>query len=144
MSNVQIQKRVARQGRRKRVRQKVRGTTAKPRLSVYRSLGHIYAQVIDDETGKTLASASSLKIELPAAQEPAAEAAGDAKGKKKEKGKAKPASVKMRRAAAVGTAIAETALSKGIEQVVFDRGGFLYHGRVAALAEAARKKGLKF
>jgi large subunit ribosomal protein L18 len=144
VSDIQIQKRIARQGRRKRVRRKVHGTAAKPRLSVYRSLGHIYAQIIDDDSGKTLASASSLRIELPAVEEPAKEAEGDAKGKKKGEKKAAPSSLKMRRSIAVGAAIAETALSKGIENVIFDRGGFLYHGRVAALAEAARKKGLKF
>jgi large subunit ribosomal protein L18 len=121
------EKKKARESRHKRVRAKVFGTTEKPRLVVYRSLNHIYAQVIDDSAGKTLASASSRKIELPAGSE-----------------KDKPASVKIRRSKAVGKAIAEAAISKGITEVAFDRAGYLYHGRVAALGAAARKAGLKF
>jgi large subunit ribosomal protein L18 len=106
-----------------RVRQKVSGTTAKPRLSVFRSLNHIYAQVIDDSRGHTLACASTLDAEI----------AGDSKGKPK-----------AGRAEMVGTLLARRATEKGISQVSFDRGGFKYHGRVKALAEAARKGGLKF
>ena len=108
--------RVARHGR---VRKKVAGTTGRPRLAVYRSLKHITAQVIDDSTGKTLVAASSLEKEL--------KAAGNAEGAKK-----------------VGTAIAKRAKEKGIDTVVFDRGGFRYHGRVASLADGAREGGLEF
>ena len=106
-----------------RVRKKVVGTPERPRLSVYRSLNHIYAQVIDDRTGRTLAAASSLDKEM----------------RKQLKGGGNVAAAKV-----VGRAIAERARSAGIEQVVFDRGGYKYHGRVQALAEAAREKGLKF
>ncbi len=113
----------ARQVRHDRVRRKVMGTTARPRLSVFRSNGHIYAQIVVDETGNTLAAASSLDSEL--------------KGQLKSGGNAEAAK-------AVGRAIARRALEKGVDQVVFDRGGYLYHGRVAALAEAAREAGLKF
>lgn len=113
--------RAARQRRHERVRKTVEGTPARPRLAVYRSLTHIYAQVIDDERGVTLAAASDLDKMLK-----------DAKGNKSE------------RAKAVGSAIAEKAAAAGVTQVVFDRGGNKYHGRVKALAEAAREGGLKF
>src|SRR2546423_142288 len=102
-----------------RIRRKVRGTTARPRLAVYRSLNHIYAQVIDDEKAQTLASASTTEKTL-----------GVAKGGNVEAAKR------------VGQAIAERALAAGIESVVFDRGGYLYHGRVRALTDAARAAGL--
>jgi large subunit ribosomal protein L18 len=102
---------------------------------VFRSLNHVYAQIIDDDAGRTLVSASSLKLQTPA---PTAQD-GDGEGEK-----GKPRSVKVQRSMAVGRVIAEAALAKGIEQVTFDRGGYLYHGRVAALAKEARKKGLKF
>ncbi len=147
MSNVKGGTRMARLRRRARVRKKVNGTADVPRLSVYRSLNHIYAQVIDDFAGNTLVWASSLKMELPALEEDAAvisEEAKDGKKGKKGKAKAKPASKKIRRSIDVGRRIAELAKEKGIEKVVFDRGGFLYHGRIAALAEAARNGGLKF
>lgn len=101
-----------------RVRNKISGTTERPRLSVFRSNKQIYAQVIDDLTGKTLASASSLKIE----------------------GKATKTEV----AAMVGEMIAKNALEAGVQTVIFDRNGYLYHGRVKQLAEAARNGGLKF
>jgi large subunit ribosomal protein L18 len=101
-----------------RVREKVRGTAARPRLAVYRSLAQIYAQVIDDVAGKTLAAASSLDTK-------------DSKTKKSE------------RAKAVGTAIGERAKKAGITEVVFDRGGYRYHGRVKALAEGVRAAGVK-
>lgn len=113
----------ARQVRHDRVRRKLSGTAARPRLSVFRSNGHIYAQIIVDETGNTLAAASSLDPEL--------------KGQLTNGGN-------IEAARAVGSAIARRALEKGVDQVVFDRGGYLYHGRVAALAEAAREAGLKF
>ena len=106
-----------------RVRRRVVGTPERPRLSVFRSLNHIYAQVIDDRTGRTLAAASSL----------------DKETRKQLKGGGNLAAAKV-----VGKAIAERARATGVEQVVFDRGGYKYHGRVQALAEAAREAGLKF
>jgi len=113
----------ARRRRHQRVRRKVSGTTDRPRLCVFRSLNHIYAQVIDDTRGHTLVTASTLDAEI----------AADSKGKKKT-GKAEM----------VGALLAKRAQEKGIKQVAFDRGGSLYHGRVKALAEAARKGGLQF
>lgn len=109
--------------RHRRVRNKVSGTPQQPRLCVFRSLNHIYAQVIDDSVGFTLASASSKESEVV----PAASKAG-----------------KSERSKLVGTAIAQRAKSKGIDKVVFDRGGYKYHGRVKMLAEAAREGGLTF
>jgi large subunit ribosomal protein L18 len=106
-----------------RVRAKLSGTPERPRLNVFRSSAHVYAQVIDDTTGHTLVSASSLEPELRS----------EAKDK-----------TKTERATAVGTLVAERAKAAGIEKVVFDRGGFKFHGRVKALAEAARKTGLDF
>jgi len=110
--------------RRERTRKKIRDLrVTRPRLCVVRTLQHIYAQVIDDVQGKTLAAASSLSPEL--------------------KGKLK--STRDRAAAqAVGQLVAERALAKGVKDVVFDRGGYVYHGRIQALAEAARKGGLQF
>ena len=134
------EKRRARRSRHARVRSKIFGTSEIPRLCVYRSLNHIYAQVIDDNAGRTLASSSSLKLEMPPAERaPEAETEGKSK-----KTRARPEGIKMRRSRAVGRAIAETAVAKGIKKVAFDRGGYLYHGRVAALAEEARKAGLEF
>ncbi len=115
--------RVARHRRHVRVRAKVKGTASGPRLCVFRSLNHIYAQVIDDSRGHTLVSAST--------QEPEIESVVD--------GKKKTAKSEL-----VGSLIAKRALSKGINQVAFDRGGYKYHGRIKALAEAARQEGLKF
>lgn len=106
-----------------RVRKKITGTPERPRLCVFRSLNHTYAQIIDDTTGKTLASASTLD---PAVKDNV-EFGGNVKG-----------------AAEVGKLVAEKAMAAGIETVVFDRSGYIYHGRVAALAEAAREAGLKF
>lgn len=103
----------------KRIRRKVRGSAERPRLAVYRSLNHIYAQIIDDNEGQTLASASTTEKDLRGSTGGNVEAA--------------------RR---VGKAIAERALAKGIGHVVFDRGGYLYHGRVKALTDAARESGL--
>ena len=114
---------VARKRRHERIRTKVSGTPDKPRLCIFRSLSNIYAQIIDDAGGKTVASASSLVAEL---QE-------QLKGKNK-----------TQVAELVGSELAKGAKEKGIGQVVFDRGGYKYHGRVKALAEAARKAGLKF
>ena len=102
-----------------RIRRKVKGNTERPRLAIYRSLNHIYAQVIDDRLGKTLASASSTEKDLR----------GGTGGN-------------LDAARRIGQAIAERAIAKGIEQVVFDRGGYLYHGRVKALTDAARAAGL--
>ena len=113
----------ARKRRHMRVRKKVFGTAEKPRLNVYRSLNEIYVQVIDDNQGHTLVSASSIDSEL----------------KKKTKGM-----TKKEQATLVGQTVAERAKEKGIQEVVFDRGGYKYIGRVAALAEGAREKGLKF
>jgi large subunit ribosomal protein L18 len=116
-------RRIARNRRHARVRAKVEGTASRPRLCVFRSSNHIYTQVIDDLKGHTLVSASTLDPEL--ADEQA--------------GKAKTASAEL-----VGSLVAKRALAKGINGVVFDRGGYKYHGRVKALAEAARQGGLKF
>jgi large subunit ribosomal protein L18 len=138
VSDAHREKRNARLARHRRVRKSLHGTAERPRLSVYRSLNHIYAQLIDDDAAVTLASVSSLKMSAAAA--PAGEQEGGKDGKKK----GKPESAKIQRSRAVGAAIAEAAKAKGIQTVVFDRGGYLYHGRVAALAEAARKAGLEF
>lgn len=119
-----LSKREARIRRKKRIRKKIFGTPERPRLCVYRSLKHIYAQIIDDTTGRTLAAASSLSKDI------APIIGKDGRNK--------------RGAAIVGEAIAKIALSRGIKKVVFDRNGFLYHGRVKALAEAARNAGLEF
>ncbi len=114
---------LARSRRHARVRKSVSGTQARPRLNVFRSSQHIYAQVIDDLAGHTLAAASDADKAL----------ASDIKGKNKSE-----------RAAIVGKAIAERAKANGVSLVVFDRGGYKYHGRVQALAEAAREAGLGF
>jgi large subunit ribosomal protein L18 len=106
-----------------RIRKKMQGTAERPRLNVYRSLNHIYVQVIDDLHGETLVSAST------------------AEGKKKED---RRTGGNVASAKAIGKAIAERAKAKGVTQVVFDRGGYIYHGRVKALADAAREAGLKF
>jgi large subunit ribosomal protein L18 len=114
---------VARRRRHQRVRGQLVGTSERPRLNVYRSLNHIYAQVIDDTRGVTLTSASSLDVEL------------SKKGEKQ---------TKTEQAKLVGQLVAERALQAGVGEVVFDRGGYKYHGRVKALAEASREAGLKF
>ena len=118
-----LTKREARLRRRKRIRKKIVGTSLKPRLSVFKSLRHLYAQVIDDERGMTLASACTLSPEI--------------KGQIKYGGNVDASKL-------VGELIAKNALENGIKKVVFDRGGYLYHGRVKALAEAAREVGLQF
>ena len=104
-----------------RIRQRVHGTAERPRLAVFRSLSHIYAQVIDDRKGHTLASASSSEKKAGVAT------GGNLAGAK-----------------AIGKLVAERAKEKGVERVVFDRGGYLYHGRIKALADAAREAGLEF
>ena len=109
-----------------RIRKRVRGSEARPRLTVFRSVAHMYVQVVDDMTGRTIASASSIEPSLKGsmAQE---ERGGNIAGAK-----------------AVGRTIAQRLLDKGVKQVVFDRNGFLYHGRVKAVADAAREAGLEF
>ena len=114
-------KTVLRQRRHHRVRKKVFGTDGRPRLAVFRSTKHITAQVIDDRTGRTLAAASTVEAELRSATGGNRQAA-----------------------AKVGRLVAERAKAAGVDKVVFDRGGFGYHGRVAALADAARQTGLEF
>jgi large subunit ribosomal protein L18 len=111
-----------RKRRQYRVRKKVSGTTARPRLAVFRSNAHIVAQVIDDSQGRTVASAATIEADVKSAGTTGNKTA----------------------AAAVGKLVAERAKAAGVTQVVFDRGGFLYHGRVAALADAAREAGLEF
>jgi large subunit ribosomal protein L18 len=113
----------ARLKRKKRIRKKIVGTRSQPRLCVFRSARHIYAQVVDDNQGKTLAAASSLEKTVLASPD-----------------------VKNKKSAAnlVGKLVAERALEKGVKQIVFDRNGFLYHGRVKAVSDGARETGLKF
>ncbi len=101
----------------KRIREKLAGTAERPRLNVYRSVSHIYAQVVDDQTGRTLVSASTIKLK----------SGGNVAAAKE-----------------IGKLVAERAVEKGIKKVVFDRGGYLYHGRIKALADAAREAGLEF
>ena len=111
----------ARRKRHDRIRLRLAGTDARPRLAVFRSLNHIYAQIIDDSSGRTLAAASTLEKELRSS-----------------------GSTKTEEAAVVGRLVAERAKSAGVERVVFDRAGFRYHGRVKSLADAAREAGLDF
>lgn len=118
---VAAQRRIARNRRHFRLRKKVSGTPERPRLAVFRSSKHIVAQVIDDLAGHTLAAASSLEAGVKTAE-----------------------GTKSIRAAAVGKLVAERAKAAGIDKVVFDRGGYDYHGRIAALADAAREAGLEF
>ena len=109
-----------------RLRKRIHGTADRPRLTVYRSLAHVYVQAVDDMAGRTVAAASTVEAPLKGAL--AGKASGGNRGG----------------AEAVGTAIAERLIAKGIKKAVFDRNGFLYHGRVRAVAEAARKAGLEF
>ena len=120
-ASTNMKKQLLRLRRKAHIRKKVDGSHERPRLSVYRSLNHIYAQVIDDVSGKTLAAASTLSPELKGA-----------KGKKSE------------RAKKVGQLIAKKCLEAKVDKVVFDRNGFNYHGRIAAVADGAREAGLKF
>ncbi len=117
------QREVARTRRHRRVRKRVIGTSQRPRLNVFRSLKHIYAQVIDDTRGHTLAAVSTLDPEL--------------RDKVKDRTKAEQAKL-------VGELLAKRALERGVKEVAFDRGGYRYHGRVKSLAEAAREGGLEF
>jgi len=116
-----ISRGAARQKRHDRLRLRVAGDTERPRLAVFRSLNHIYAQVIDDSSGRTLAAASSLEPDLRSAK-----------------------GTKSAEASAVGRIVAERARAAGVGKVVFDRAGFRYHGRVKSLADAAREAGLEF
>ncbi len=119
----EVDRRKARERRRKHVRKYVSGTPERPRLNVFRSLNHIYAQIIDDTQGHTLASASTIDTEI----------------REQMDGK-----TKTEQAQIVGRVVGERALEKGIKQVVFDRAGYKFHGRIKALAEAAREAGLDF
>jgi large subunit ribosomal protein L18 len=113
------QRNVIRQRIHFRIRQKMQGTAERPRLNVYRSLNHIYAQIVDDAKGETILSASTLAAKMKTGGNVAA-------------------------AKEIGKQVAERAIEKGIKRVVFDRGGYLYHGRIKALADAARAAGLEF
>jgi len=116
------QKRVARIRRKAHIRKSVRGTAERPRLSVFRSANHIYAQVVDDVTGCTIVAANTLQPGLRGEGD-----SGNIEGAKR-----------------IGSAVAERAIAEGVQKVVFDRNGFLFHGRVKALADAARAAGLQF
>lgn len=116
-------RKVVRLNKHRRIRNNIKGTAARPRLAVFRSDNHIYAQIIDDTKAHTLVAASTMEKDVQSKVDKTSNIEG---------------------AKAVGTAIAEKALAKGIDQVVFDRGGYLYHGRIKALADAAREAGLKF
>ena len=122
MSDIAKARREGRLRRHRRVRKKIHGTAARPRLAVHRSNTHLSVQVIDDDAGRTLAAASTTEADLRAA------GAGGS----------------VEAATRVGTLIAERAKAAGVEQVVFDRGGYRYHGRIAAVATAAREAGLEF
>jgi large subunit ribosomal protein L18 len=113
----QTKRNAIRQRIHERIRRKLAGTAERPRLNVYRSINHIYAQVIDDQKGETLVSATSIKMKT----------GGNVAAAKE-----------------IGKAVAEKAVAQGIKRVVFDRGGYLYHGRIKALADAAREAGLEF
>lgn len=142
----------------KRIRRKVHGTPERPRLAIFRSLSHIYAQIVDDTKGRTLVAAASSEKALrggaaapapePALEAPAPKAEkggkGEKKGAKKAAPPAKASGGNVAGARLIGKTIAERAKEKGIKQVVFDRGGYIYHGRVKALADAARAAGLEF
>lgn len=118
-----IDKNIVRKARHNRMRRNIVGTQERPRLNVYRSLNHIYAQVINDEIGNTLVAASTLDASIKAQLD----------------GKSKAEAAKL-----VGELLGQRALEKGVKQVVFDRGGYLYTGRIAAVADGARKSGLDF
>jgi len=122
MTTIAKKRREGRLRRHRRVRKKVHGTAARPRLAVYRSNRHLSVQLIDDDSGRTIVSASSLEADFRKQQ-----AGGN-----------------VAAATAVGTLVAQRAKAAGITSVVFDRGGFLYHGRIAAIADAARSAGLEF
>jgi large subunit ribosomal protein L18 len=123
------------------IRRKVSGTPERPRVAVFRSSDHIYAQIIDDTNGTTIAAVSSLKVDPKSLSS----GGGEEEGKKKKKGKKKAAAgAKVLAAQEVGRLLAEVAKDKGVTRIAFDRGGYLYHGRIKALADSARKNGLEF
>jgi len=124
VTKIMVKKRERREKAHQRVRTRVRGTAERPRLSIYKSVKYVYAQVIDDERGVTLAQANSSDPEIRQRL--------TGSGSNKDAAKA------------VGEVVAERAKAKGIEKVVFDRGGYIYHGNVKVLADAAREKGLQF
>lgn len=117
-----VSKELAREHRKKRIRKKIFGTAEKPRLTVFKSLNHVYAQIVDDVQGKTLLGVSTVSKEFPSAKD-----AGNVKGAKE-----------------LGKLVAKKAIQNKISEVVFDRSGFIYHGRVKAFADGAREAGLKF
>lgn len=123
MGKQEVSAEVARRRRHRRVRRRIHGTSQRPRLNVFRSLKHIYAQIINDARGHTLVAASTLDPAL----------------RNRLNGRNKTEQAKL-----VGQLVAQRALERGIKHIVFDRGGYLYHGRVKALAEAAREEGLEF
>lgn len=147
------QRLIGRARRKRRIRKKVQGTDEKPRLTVFRSHRQFYAQVIDDRLGTTLTAASSLKIEKPEPAPAAAtvngaqegeQSADKGKKEKTKKKKEKPSTAKVKVAEQVGQLIAAACIEKGIKRVVFDRNGYLYHGRVKAFADSVRKGGVNF
>jgi large subunit ribosomal protein L18 len=125
-----------------RIRKKMQGTAERPRLNVYRSLNHIYVQVIDDLHGKTLVSASTAEGKKAEGKKAEGKKADGAKSEGAKP--ARPTGGNVASAKAIGKTIAERAKAKGVTKVVFDRGGYIYHGRVKAVADAAREAGLKF
>jgi large subunit ribosomal protein L18 len=167
-----VNRKEMRQRRHRRIRMRVAGTTQRPRICVFRSSVHIYAQIIDDSTGRTLVQASSLDKDVASVEpilpapapvvvkeevkekvekggKPGADKGGKQPAKVEAKAEPKPAAVTeaskhVRLAQQVGTLLARRAQEKGIKAVVFDRGGYIYHGRVKALAESARAAGLEF
>ena len=140
---IRNQKEHKRKRRHMSIRRKVSGTPERPRVAVFRSSDHIYAQIIDDTNGTTIAAVSSLKVDRKSLS---SAPAGDDEGKKAKKGKKKaaPAGTKLLMAREVGRLLAEVAKDKGVTRIAFDRGGYLYHGRIKALADSARENGLEF
>jgi len=128
------------------IRNKIAGTPERPRVAVFRSSDHIYAQIIDDTSGRTIAAVSSLKVDRKSLSSGDAGADEGKKAKKGKKGKKKAAAAGngLLQAREVGRLLAEVAKEKGVTRIAFDRGGFLFHGRVKALAESARENGLEF
>jgi large subunit ribosomal protein L18 len=142
---IQTSKNVTRRRVHKRIRKKVMGTAERPRLNVYRSLNNIYVQVIDDLQGVTLVSANSAEGKKADGGKSETKKTESDKGEANEgKKTARVTGGNLASAKAVGKSIAERAKAKGINKVVFDRGGYIYHGRVKALADAAREAGLQF
>ena len=139
-----LQKRKRRYRRHKRVRAKISGNKMRPRLCVFKSVKHIYAQLVDDENGKTLVAASDLELKEKKKSPKISSRLPGSKAKDVKKEEVKKRTGKVAIAFGVGKLIAEKSLQKKIEKVVFDRGGYKYHGRVKALAEGVREGGLQF